>query len=1009
MAKIESTIRPYDVLLAPDLGSIEPKSNKTINSLFAETVDWYNRTSEIFFDLFLTLSGGITPRIASLINKRNPAEICALSWFSLESIDAKKPLMDGSQMKRKFQQHWKILSDDSHNADLLLDFNYNKERYGFVDRRNEFHILNKKLNLTDKDMELFFTTPAFPFFGQEEGNPHFWRTFFSNVFGTGEKADVGLKADVFNRLLAYRPIWKSTTIGELRQNVFKCFKVSNMDDFKAVAGFNRGASNFLVLRLESNDSTQLDQKGLDNLKKLMQERVESLQLQKNRPAYSPAVQSLLKYLEDKIGIPFKLEQYAKAATLAWRRILSSKNASFTQLQTKQELAASESVLSGKFVKILTDFETEQAKKLGIMNYEVRAHQLNGIAEVFAQALNTDDFEAALSTAQANMDGKFGHHDLFRYLNEKKCIASQNSYKDIVESVEKLALMRKINSLRLPGITHITSERPVKPEFGASSPLIKLQSTNINGQDILSHVTLNLWNGSEFINVVDIPVYGKRAKREVFFHNPKAKHQVFRNNALNYNKNANVSSSPLEKGVCGASLFTNDKLHEDTDQKKWYLRLSPKLTYEKPKLPVLGERKLKVLAVDLGWRNPATYALLEKDNKGKIIGLNKNQDELFKARYIESGKLDHKLLSPDDHAYYSVFSPVGKPATKSQRDLCQEFLSRIFEKDFKFDENADLLQMLYVLSLKIKRYIYKQQASVLAFDMLRNLITLLSPKFAAYDPKLKLNSGKSNHHSGTLSWKRIDTITNTISAVNCYLSLAQKLKKAKSENEQMLETALRSMQDKLNSIRQERYRITANMIMQKAKELKVDCVVLRDDGGMKVSRTNFASDNQKIARWYTSRIYRQVEENLMPIGIFVNKVDPSFTSHRDLNDEDTVVYMYYKPSKQLTKFEERLRNRYDSYCRLKSPGPVQSLYIAAIKKLYAKFNAENFDEFRKALLKNKVTNILVPLREGHIALSVCLNASGKKEEIDIDELSAAVIAKRFLVKLANIKAKYNLAA
>lgn len=960
-------------------------SDDRVRSILKITDDAVNRGVELWMNTLLDFLGAMTPE--KWKNKEVKPEIaCFLSWFSLESADvcsdfivAQKDLMS------RFEHYWpkdlpfdRQLIETACTFDLQQDKSYAKKCV-FVDRRASYYQFAKETNITDTDVELILNNPAVKMFGNVESETNGFWNWCSNQWGVksveSKKLRQGEMAKFYQEVLTLQGI-----VGEDAVEFRKQMESRVTPAIQKMLS-DGGRSGMVKLQLQSTD-----EKLPKSFWKSVETKIAEYSEQASVPMPSKHLIALKNKFVKQLNMPYNLAYFSCMADLGWGRILSTKSNSINQIQSRYEAYTEYNKITlseeaSKAVAILHEFERLSALDAKVDSYSITKKQINGLKEFYGQLDELKDVELALAAACNSYNGKFGSFRLMRYLADK----TRLTVSEVETAVDYLIKKNKYESLRLPSLRHISESSKMHMRFGQSqggiafnfdvfdsqkqcSPAEEVFLRKLNkagylkdGDKYLSGVTLELFNGHAYERV-KMPIYSTRAVNEFFYSKSDVEQKVFANNKIFNSKNeqANVFAlSKMKKKISvGASFFYNE------ERRRWYLKMSPDLTpdVKAPKAitPIKGNL---VLSCDLGWRVPVAAALLESggtDDPYEFVVKNNS----FKL--VEKTELKHYINR--DGRTLSLLDSEGRECTDKELKWFNDIIYS-FKPTWKpYASGAKFLSVASGLSRCYK----------LADDkaLLLELIDRIHP--------IAVGVNIRHQNMGGLSSRRIELFKNLISLCSRYIS--------KNENDQEMIKIREKIQKKYQNLRVERWRVTANMIIRKAVDANVQYVFL-EDLNSKVNQESSRFLNNKISSWYSSKILKEVERKLKPLGIYVKLLDCRYSSHEDLDGES--VPRMTKVNPETAGGNRTIANRLGGYNACKDvTHKTNQIYKEATEKLFD--GAKNWSECAKKLVEKGEVSVYIPQRGGEYVESRFMGI------VKSDLLAAAVIGKRGLAYLSGDK-------
>jgi len=945
----DKMVSSYQVLL--DV----PQYDTGLSDMIFDTHSLYMRAADVMSEVSLNIWGSIKARYIPDNVKIDHAELCFVSWFSVEEVAAtpKEKQLNRTEIVARFKKYW---HEDAALNDAKLDDNTIQlfafapinDNFCFVDRRESFNEWNASIGFTDNDLDILFNYPKFPY--PKVGDSYiFWRGFHSNQYGVGKKDDSESKIEFYTQLLS-EDIW------------------GDANTFLDKLGTERiDLMNKLWLRSPSSLQIAVSAGKVYNIKTLRTSIVKSLESYiERRRVLSDAKDRLLRYIDSKIGTELDRDHWSNVIGLAWSRLMSIRSGCLNQIAMRKELTLKlrESESVSTMIEVLNEYIAEEIIRCNVTNYRLNKKQLNGI-EQFLYHFNQssgNDFETAFTNAKNDYLAKysrFGSKRLMEFVASPKVYnllhgspkTSADLFLKAFEFVDtKYVLDNRTNFGGYVGFTN----NPAGVMFGDSRPTIKYNYTDadIAGERHLGSVTIPLYDkGTNQFVERTITIKSKRAISEVFYHIEGGENKLYKRHkhsiaAADGNESYNLIDPVVPKvgrKICGARLNAPTTKWTNSQQWKWYLSLAPKLTPAK-----INVNDRVIMGVNLGWRNPVAYATLGLTEFGEVPV--KVDDELsIKLTVHDHGMIGHSLTAIGKST--DVLYDTGRHLTSNEVEQFNA-LCELFNSTTRFTTNSVCCVSVGTLAGHVKYTMRKYGVTDYHRQTLLMLAELMSPSFLGTTPSRSFNGDL-----GGLSSSRIDALEQLKQAFSTYGSLAV--------DEQISAISYR-IDKKWWNLRKERYKVTASIIADLAIKNKVRCIAIDKPDDL-VSSVNSSWMNLRISSWYRRKIVEQLKRALEPLGIEVLLEFTHFNSHLDL-DETSLPRLYKITNETPKDVIVKIAKKLECYCsNSMSKHGTDMLYRESVTAMFDDVAWQNIVKQINSMLQTE-DEVFVPYRTGNFSFS-----------------------------------------
>lgn len=948
MAFKKTEVRPYQFLINL------PNSFPVLPHLLEGTKNLYNKGAFCFTNVFLNMLAGFHPSLASLPIFESKEDLVSppifsfLCWFTLESANVapKEPeLLPDSpeQMLDLFEKyyHSEISGEEWKEVETLARFNFragNGKSAIWVNRHRAFREWNKRIGIPQEAIAAFLQNPDLPLHKQGADSQTAFRGLLTAWFGTGKKEN---SEELMKCCRSWLRLDFDSFVGDSQKEVVTTLlKTVHCDSYEVLnerIGF-RGATKGIVNFLKNGTNAEFTEKDAKKQVNNIQKTLAAAQSKGNLNKYNghPFAKNILAYLEENIGVPYFCKcnsshqrndtahqnQYGEMASLAWEKITSWRSQVINQLAERKSYVAQLKPYSGEFFDVVDNYFIEKWERTQEVEKDAKkphleSHNLNGLEEALVHLRENNDYEECINRVQDNseirVDGNFLKH-LAKFLPEfQKNMTDQEILEDLRSLAEYQGIKFKLDTLLMPCFTHISDDNPIHPRFGESRPtgsidlsdekfykknqavlerakkIFDQDSTlskkyrDLGKENLVLKTEIELYDEKQRkFKIIEIPISSKRAIVELFL-----KHEgegVIRNHPL-AQMASGVPCGVVQKVKAGFKLIKDEENSFVTGKPRWHLVYSPK--FEVPATALFKEIAAlpvgtKFLSVNNGVRNPAGYAILTIAEQG-IEVKNKENKHICCVNVLETG-----ILTNDD-----LLGDCGD-TPDSMRQLWETYPAQKMGE--KFTRGAKLPMWFPDKNVSECMFQLARFARLSCYHMekvdieMRNKVLL---------PIIGLFFN-GEREIGALGIKRINSFNELKRACESYLR-----KCAKEEfKDEKVETFWKSIRKRLLAIKQERARLTANLVIRKAIEHKVEAIIHEDLTNFRMDRGLSKKTNKMLGCWRPQEVLKQITMHAGFHGFLTLATFPGNVSHLDLdgqwkpkffkiNDEEQLDWNFWK--------------------------------------------------------------------------------------------------------------------
>ena len=888
------------------------ESHETTDQSISRTIEFYNKGAKLGENFILNLMGSITPEQAKKQCPETPEIYYFLNVFSLEykKVGYDRVIVDQKDIKNRFEKYWKNENGGTYDKSIveaLSKFAHNEDSV-WVDRKATYIDFCQNKFLFDKEeIDNLFHFPGFAFPSNSESTSEtsvqFWRNIFSKVYGKGTKEDKSIKSyhhkmavESWNEIKNMQQIEKFTKVTLVKLFCEHFIKKTNVTKDTFRIGYMGGYSTIhtMLLKYFDKDLNSIHEPKNFNPIKFIEQNIKSIEAKNYDLSPNENWDRLLDYFETKLNIKYyqkseSRDEFSQFMSLVHGRILSTRSNAINQsirLLENNKIYNERTKQDDVGVNLLIDLSKKLAKNNGNPYYRIREKQVKPLVE-FHNHWKTKNLEDALKDASSVYFDKFPFMLCRELASMNPQLQKEKGIDYLIDAFKFYEAALTLKTLKCYSYRNVDKDHPVYPWFGESKPYCKC--VEFDDENKLTGIQFKLLDeNNNFYNCL-IKVRGKRVVNEVLriF---KGENRIYRkdkyhtgpaeNYCLHYdgkNKNPQLTN----QGVA-FRLKQNGNWYP-SGKPKFYLEVACKLNYE----PYPQESEY-FMGVDLGWKHPATYSIVDKNNN-----------------IIEKGHLTKTILSQAGKDV-DLFYKDGRTAKKEEVDWANDLSNKYLEKPIVF-ASASVCR-LYGRLCKV---FMKTDKVDEMFDDIQELAFRISPVFLE-------NSGrnfvyeKDNENMGGLSEARIDMIYNLSRVFSRFIS-----KSTNNKSIELAQTIWERITKKMQNIKKERYKVTASIIMDKVMEYKQNgknITLVMEDLDSKTTGSNLRLMNRKISSWYSSRIISQLKDACLSNSIRFMAVRSANTSHLDENDNFTPRLHRFNPGNKY--LDNRIKQHYMKYLNKK---------------------------------------------------------------------------------------------
>lgn len=959
--------------------------NERKKKLLEKTYSYLQEGSDVFFDFFLSLYGGITPKMIPQDLGINEQVICAVNWFKI--VEKTKDCIADDVLLNQFAQYY----GENPNEEVVqfLTASYNKDKYVWVDCRQKFYTLQKDLGVQnlENDLECLIREDLLPVGSDKEVNG--WHSI-SKLFGCGEKEDRTLKAKVLNGL--WQRIEKDDILTEedARNELLHSAGVLTPKEFRKVyKGAAGGRDCYHTLLVDGRNFTF-------NLKTLIKQTKDKLK-EKSVDVEIPNKEALRLYLEKRIGRSFEQRPWSEMYKTALSAVMPKntlnygfaidRHAQYTKIQTLKQPYDSAITALNRF------FESEC-----FTGSDVFVISPSHLGKTLKKLYNYKDVESGISEIIEDEDNSLRsgvNVNLLRYIFTLKDVFSAE---DFIKAAEYNVVFERYNRQKV----HPTVKGNQSFTFGNSA----LSGKVIPPSKCLSNLPGQMWLA---INLLD---QGEWKEHHIPFHNARFYEEIY---ATSDNQNNPVDLRTKRFGCSLNKTFSAadiEKVKESAKKKhgkaakrilrakntntavnwvdcgfmleKTEVNFKITVNYKLPdqKLgkfePIVGT---KILAYDQNQTAPDAYAILEICDDSEAFDY-----KGYKVKCLSTGDLVSKSLTKQTEVDQLSYRGVDKTSNfykkwKQQRRLFIKSLNVPDALNSFENINKEYLYGFNNSYMKLLKQILRGKFGPILVDIRPELIEMCQ----GIGSIMRLSS--LNHDS-------LDAIQSLKSLLHSYFDLKVKeeikteelREKADKEVFKLLQQVIQKQKNK----RKEKVNRTVDAILTLAVNEQVQVIVGEGDLCVSTKGTKKRQNNRTID-WCARAVVEKLEKACKLHGLHFKEIPPHYTSHqdcfehnKDIENPKEVMKCRFNSSENVAPW---MIKKFANYLKCETKYYVQGMqdflehyglveYKDHIKK--GKIQIGDFQKLIKlALEKVGEKEIVFPCKGGRIYLSThCLTNESK---------------------------------
>lgn len=868
------------------------------SNLFAKTYDFYNKGAVFFFDFWVDLLGGVTadavPEKVELKDKGTvKCEIsreanCFSLWFTPQR-NPHRHAVPAKDVRSRFEQYLGRTVTDPVLTHLFDTIEEDVDMI-WVDRRKSF----ADLDITSADVNLLVGN-KFPW--SPDGDLSvFIRNLLSIWWGQGNKAD--WKSAVTTLETWQKNLSKFANIGDIfgvpsDRNTYEYVKTVLGNGGSKKTGRDSTFANH-IKKVEGGEdlNKEILSKGIDEALKNARERV------KQKP--QAWTDNLRKQFESHIGIGYYdgpngrnlLEEANEMWFMAAHRHRSWRSALILHLNERLKLYRDFTVTGGGVIDVI-----ESHRKVGQRYFDMG--QFRGIGILMERW--SDPGSDPVAEVDSMKSDQIGDRNLIRAIAEYlKNNPEERDIKKLVEDfIECESAKRSYYTKRNPPLTPISRNNPAHPWFRGTRG-------SLNARDCRSHhdrkpkkndeavrAVVQVYDGTKIVDHTarflgwrfvreiygqpqqtvyvgtigsgekplalkkrrDIPA-GKMVKEpchgsdriKILVKNPVEEKPVpvSRDNSVNRLKYGEIVQPQFNEEIAFQIVPQGDR---------WYVNVLVKC-----QVPQTDRSNLKgetALGIDLGMRQQLAYSVARVDDGGEVL-----LDDHTRMKVANTG---------------TICEEQKKTSNGVQKTFCR--LSQTTDRPIT-EREIQVWDDLNVLS----GYNWKDKPSSAARlneDVARFAVKICKnlSDFSLAGDALKSAYGQIMcSRVGALTLQKLDTLMRLISA---YCSLIRRMEDAGVDVPDSLRSDLLTLRSKLNQSRQERARISANLVIKKSIEVGAK-VIFFENLTLGMESGNNRRWNKRLMNWCAKRVISLVEASANEYGYTVKKVYARGTSTEDFH-------------------------------------------------------------------------------------------------------------------------------
>lgn len=839
-------------------------SNRPGSHHAALTYDWYNNGANFFLNFWADLLGGIEKdNVPDQIEytDRKVSVTCFTLWFTPQK-SPHNHAVHPAQLQKRFEKYFGDSTTDPDLQSLFETLTQDQETV-WVDRRKCFADLCDTLGMDSNYINSICQHKDFPW-SPDKDSAQFIRGRLSEWWGDEDK-----KSDWFATNVLLEAANKSGRIQENETPIDflrRVFYLTSNDLYgelkqKFSNGKKKTGSDNKLCRLVKQVTEGVTDEFKEKYENALHEAIHRTR-EKMTTVVKPWMHNLLLEVEKVIKTPYKTEknrlidEVQEMWAMAMRRHRSWRGSMSLHMGLRSAAIQNyDNLVLPEIGELLDDMRHPEQKY-----YNMR--QFKGIGTLIKRWFASDDPHQVLTDFCAESP-VVGDTAILRSLADfvaNNEVEEKDFQQSISTYLDQENEARRYWEKKTPPLTSFKDapENPWlskvfvedrksvarKEEFTPrKKPQLLCQPGVVDGHVIVAHA--KMWNGTSLV-CVPIHLMGWRFNKDIYLDSGMG-----RANKLTKLLSEDKRSTSFKPDMGFQLMPRNDR---------WHLNACVKFGVQnypnKEKLlQTYKEEKGKILSIDLGERNPLTFSILQVDEKGPIR-IEKAEDYL-NVSVLEYGMLREKQ-STGSRVFCRLSDSTSRPPTKEEMFVWDNGNALSGKNFTRLPKTAtEVANNLAVFAKAVASN--EGLSSELAYSFLKEVyVQFLTNKV------------------GALTLQKMDNFKRVISAYNSYISRQMDrglIVEAKVEEERA------NLQKKLNDMRQERVRITVNLILRKAIESGCNLIVM-EELTIKSDQEQSKHRNRRTTDWCCRRVLKQLTQSAPEYGIVIRTVNPRGTSTND---------------------------------------------------------------------------------------------------------------------------------
>lgn len=868
------------------------------HDLLQKTFDFYTAGTAFLAVEWLRMMGGFEPKFAPEVKFKykkekvtkeiilSPSLLAFSFWFVPQSGTGDKTYrIEAQDLKNRFLAYWgekpydPVLDEIFATAELGL-----REDAFWTDQRKNFICNGGK----PKEVEALFKMPKFILWKDGDSDE-----FVNSLISMHWKDDKKQKTDydaLYRFMMPFKNKLESGISVKDALPADMAEKHRNgtfIPALRSLMGGKKGrTSNSLLLISKAYHSMPVGEE-LEALHKSMENELNEARYREEYPLPSKYIQGIRNRLLAKIGLSeCKVSQYftmfsgVLALYRSWRSnflrhvfLRCDRKNTLDELMTKQSLPCLE--------KLFADYKAEKGQKF------LNNRQFRGIHKLLdwwedENAVTAEERQAPLTELKG-----MGDNDLLGRLAK---VSADNALtaKNIEKCLDTVLPRENANKdylfLRNPCFTMPNEKNPHYPRFSETMCKVNFAKVgdpvddpeNRSDRNNLLTFTVELFNGKGFEDV-DVKVAAGRLFNEIRVL-PEGRTGLDHHRSARLVREALGREQSINPEPISLQLYPKfDEFNRDKD--RWYFNVSVTVldhAFESAKTIAerfQKEQNVSVLGIDLGQRDAVAFAHLKTDNAGDFVFCSEKSDETLSMRLEEAGTLNENFKTRDGRIICRLSGGPSVNVSADEKKLWDKVTDGLKKADpFWRAENMPATRLAFAKNLAyITRSLVNKMNDVYeAEELVNEVADLLGARWK--QRRLKERKGM-----GALSFSRLEYLTSLKCA---YQSVNSKRTFLGMPASIAANRKVAYYHKRIVAIRNERVRISANLIVRKALSIGA-LLIIMEDLKFKTNQSFSRNNNRRLSDWCAIRIAELVEEAGKEHGIIVRKVSPQYTSMEDI--------------------------------------------------------------------------------------------------------------------------------